>query len=61
MKVTFLKEYYKLEEINRTKLRDTYTWNCLKKFIYKKDIFILIKNNSENNSDKINSLNKSKS
>jgi hypothetical protein len=60
IKVTFLKKYYKLEEINKTKLRGIYTRNRLKKFIYKKNTIILIKDNSQNNSDKINSLDKSK-
>jgi hypothetical protein len=55
IKVTFLKKYYKLEGINETELRNTYSGNGLKKFIYKKDIFILVKNDFENN------LNKSKS
>ena len=39
--------------MNRIKLRDIYTRNCLKKFIYKKDIFILVKHNFENNLNKI--------
>ena len=61
MKIVFLKGFYKLEEINKTKLKGTYTRNYLKKFIYKKDIFILINYKLESNLDKINSLDKSKS
>ena len=42
MKIVFLKGFYKLEEIDETKLKGTYTRNYLKKFIYKKDAFIPI-------------------
>ena len=61
MKIVFLKEFYKLKEIDKTKLKRTYTRNYLKKFIYKKDTFILINYKLESNLDKINSLDKSKS
>ena len=61
MKIVFLKGFYKLEEINRIELKGTYIRNYLKKFIYKKDTFILINYKLESNLDKINSLNKSKS
>ena len=61
MKIVFLKGFYKLEEINKTKLKGTYTRNYLKKFIYKKNTFILINYKLKTNLDKINSLNKSKS
>jgi hypothetical protein len=61
IKVAFPKGYYKLEEIDKTKLKDTYTRNYLKKFIYKKDAFILVKDDFESDLDKLNSLNKSKS
>jgi hypothetical protein len=61
VKIVFLKGFYKLEEIDKTKLKRTYTRNYLKKFIYKKDIFILINYKLESNLDKTNSLDKSKS
>jgi len=61
VKIVFLKEFYKLEEIDKTKLKRTYTRNYLKKFIYKKDAFILIDYELESNLDKTNSLDKSKS
>ena len=61
MKIVFLKEFYKLEEIDKIKLKGTYTRNYLKKFIYKKDAFILINYESESDLDKTNSLNKSES
>ena len=61
MKIVFLKRFYNLEEINKTKLKRTYTRNYLKKFIYKKDTFILINYELESNLDKTNSLDKSKS
>ena len=61
MKIVFLKGFYKLEEIDKTKLKGTHTRNYLKKFIYKKDTFILINYKSESNLDKTNSLDKSKS
>ena len=61
MKIVFLKEFYKLEEINKTKLKGTYTRNYLKKFIYKKDTFILINYELESNLEETNSLDKSKS
>ena len=61
MKIVFLKGFYKLEEINRTKLKGTYTRNYFKKFIYKKDTFILINYKLESNLDKMNSLEESKS
>ena len=61
MKIVFLKGFYKLEEIDKTKLKGTYTRNYLKKFIYKKDTFILINYKLESNLDKTNSLDKSKS
>jgi hypothetical protein len=47
--------------MNETKLKGTYTRNYLKKFIYKKDTFILINYESKNDLDKTNSLDKSKS
>jgi hypothetical protein len=61
VKIIFLKGFYKLEEINKIKLKRTYTKNYLKKFIYKKDTFILINYELESNLDKTNSLDKSKS
>jgi hypothetical protein len=61
VKIVFLKGFYKLKEIDKTKLKETYTKNYLKKFIYKKDTFILINYELESNLDKINSLDKSKS
>jgi hypothetical protein len=61
IKVTFLKKYYKLEKIDRIELKGTYIRNCLKKFIYKKNAFILVKDNFESNLNKINFLNKNKS
>ena len=61
MKIVFLKGFYKLEEIDKTKLKGTYTRNYLKKFIYKKDTFILINYKLESNLDKTNSLDKSES
>ena len=61
MKIVFLKGFYKLEEIDKTKLKGTYTRNYLKKFIYKKDTFILINYKLESNLNKTNSLDKSKS
>jgi hypothetical protein len=61
VKIVFLKGFYKLEEIDKTKLKETYTRNYLKKFIYKKDTFILINYELESNLDKTNSLDKSKS
>jgi hypothetical protein len=61
VKIVFLKEFYKLEEIDKTKLKGTYTKNYLKKFIYKKDTFILIDYELESNLDKTNSLDKSES
>jgi hypothetical protein len=61
VKIVFLKEFYKLEEIDKIELKGTYTRNYLKKFIYKKDTFILINHELESNSDKTNSLDKSKS
>jgi len=42
-------------------LKGTYTRNYLKKFVYKKDTFILINYKLESNLDKINYLDKSKS
>jgi len=61
VKIVFLKGFYKLEEIDEIELKGTYTRNRLKKFIYKKDAFILINYELESNSDKINSLDKSES
>jgi len=61
VKIVFLKEFYKLEEIDKMELKGTYIRNYLKKFIYKKDTFILINYKLESNLDKINSLDKSKS
>jgi hypothetical protein len=61
VKIIFLKEFYKLEEIDKTKLKGTHTRNYLKKFVYKKDTFILINYELESNLDKTNSLDKSKS
>jgi hypothetical protein len=61
VKIIFLKGFYKLEEIDKIKLKGTYTRNYLKKFIYKKDAFILINYKLESNLDKTNSLDKSKS
>ena len=61
VKIVFLKEFYKLKEIDKTKLKGTYARNYLKKFIYKKDTFILINYKLKSNLDKINSLNKSES
>jgi hypothetical protein len=61
VKIIFLKRFYKLEEIDRTKLKRTYIRNYFKKFIYKKDTFILINYKLESNLDKINSLDKNKS
>ena len=61
MKIVFLKGFYKLEEIDKTKLKGTHTKNRLKKFVYKKDAFILINYKSESDLDKTNSLDKSKS
>jgi len=61
VKIVFLKGFYKLEEINKIELKGTYTRNYLKKFIYKKDTFILINHELESNSNKTNSLDKSES
>jgi hypothetical protein len=61
VKIVFLKGFYKLEEIDRTKLKGTYARNRLKKFVYKKDAFILINYELESDLDKTNSLNKSES
>jgi len=61
VKIVFLKGFYKLEEMNKTKLKGIHTRNYLKKFVYKKDAFILINYELESNSDKTNSLDKSKS
>jgi hypothetical protein len=61
VKIVFLKGFYKLEEIDKTKLKGTYTRNYFKKFVYKKDTFILINYKSESNLDETNSLDKSKS
>ena len=61
MKIVFLKGFYKLEEIDRIKLKGTHTRNYLKKFIYKKDAFIPINRELESDLDKTNSLNKSES
>jgi hypothetical protein len=61
VKIVFLKGFYKLEEIDKTKLKRTYARNYLKKFVYKKDTFILINYELESNLDKTNSLDKSKS
>jgi hypothetical protein len=61
VKIVFLKGFYKLEEIDKTKLKGTHARNYLKKFIYKKDAFILINYELESDLDKTNSLDKSKS
>jgi hypothetical protein len=61
VKIVFLKGFYKLKEINKTKLKGTYTKNYLKKFVYKKDAFILINYKLESDLDKTNSLDKSES
>jgi len=61
VKIVFLKGFYKLEEIDKIELKETYTRNYLKKFIYKKDTFILINYELESNLNKINSLDKSES
>jgi len=61
VKIVFLKGFYKLEEIDRTKLKGTYTRNRLKKFIYKKDAFILINYELKSDLDETNSLDKSES
>jgi len=61
VKIVFLKGFYKLEEIDGIELKGTYTRNCLKKFIYKKDAFIPINHELESDLDKINSLDKSES
>jgi hypothetical protein len=61
VKTVFPRRYYKLEEIDSTKLKGTYIGNYLKKFIYKKDAFIPVDPRSENELDIINSSNKSES
>ena len=61
MKIVFLKGFYKLKEIDRTKLKGTHAKNRLKKFIYKKDTFILINYELKSDLDEINSLDKSES
>jgi len=61
VKIVFLKEFYKLEEIDEIELKRTYTKNYFKKFIYKKDTFILINYELESDLDKTNSLDKSES
>jgi hypothetical protein len=61
VKIVFLKGFYKLEEIDKTKLKETHARNYFKKFIYKKDAFILINYKLESNLNEMNSLNKSKS
>jgi len=61
VKIVFLKGFYKLEEIDKIELKGTYTRNYLKKFVYKKDTFILINYKLESDLDKINSLDKRKS
>jgi hypothetical protein len=61
VKIVFLKGFYKLEEIDKTKLKETHVRNYLKKFVYKKDTFILINYELESDLDKTNSLDKSKS
>jgi hypothetical protein len=57
VKIIFLKEFYKLKERNKIKLKGTYARNYLKKFVYKKDAFILINYELESNLNKTNSLN----
>jgi len=61
VKIVFLKEFYKLEEIDKTKLKGTHARNHLKKFIYKKDAFILIDYELESDLDETNSSDKSES
>jgi hypothetical protein len=61
MKTVFPRGYYKLEEIDSTKLKGTYIRNYLKKFIYKKDTFIPVNLRLENELDNINSSDKSES
>jgi len=61
VKIVFLKGFYKLKEIDKTKLKGTYARNYFKKFVYKKDTFILIDYELESDLDKMNSLDKSKS
>jgi hypothetical protein len=61
VKIVFLKGFYKLEEIDKTKLKGTHTRNRLKKFIYKKDTFILINHELESDLKDSNSLDKSES
>jgi hypothetical protein len=61
VKTVFPKGYYKLKEIDSIKLKGTYTRNRFKKFIYKKDAFILINPRLENELNSINSLDKSES
>ena len=47
----FEKGYYTLKEINKAKLKSTYTRNYLKKFVYIKSTFQLIQEfNSEDSS-----------
>jgi hypothetical protein len=45
--------------MDSTKLKGTYIGNRLKKFIYKKDAFILVNPRLENKLDNINSLDES--
>jgi hypothetical protein len=61
VKTVFPRGYYKLEEMDGTELKGTYTGNRLKKFIYKKDAFIPVDPGSENELDVMNSSDESES
>jgi RNase H-like domain found in reverse transcriptase/Integrase zinc binding domain len=54
IKTAFPKSYYKLEEMDGVELKGTYAGNRLKKFIYKKDAFLPVDPDSEDESDNFN-------
>jgi hypothetical protein len=56
-----LKRTYILKEVDRTLLKGIYIRNRLKKFVYKKDTFILINQEAKTNSTKPNILKESNS
>jgi hypothetical protein len=56
-----LKRTYTLKEVDRTLLKGIYIRNRLKKFVYKKDTFILINQEAKTNSTKPNILKESNS
>ena len=56
----FEKGYYTLEEIDRAKLKSTYTRNCLKKFVYIEGAFQPVQE-SDSEDSSTNSSNRSES